>query len=192
MKTAIFITLFLGATLFTYGQKADTIVKKTVKIKSVDGTNMSSAKGLFDNLSASTEFTTLVKLIKASGLADQLNTGIITFLAPTNKAFTRLSSGSIDSLMQTANQKKLVRFLNYLVIPGQLNSKDLLKLIKANNGEAKLTTIAGGIITARINPNRNILLTDENGGQSVVLQFDIGQNNGTMFVLENILFPLNK
>ena len=94
--------------------------------------------------------------------------------------------------MQTANQKKLVRFLNYLVIPGQLNSKDLLKLIKANNGEAKLTTIAGGIITARINPNRNILLTDENGGQSVVLQFDIGQNNGTMFVLENILFPLNK
>ena len=153
---------------------------------------MSSAKGLVDNLSASPDFTTLVGLIKASGLADQLNSGIITFLAPTNKAFAKLPAGTIDSLMQTTNQKKLVRFLNYLVIPGQLNSKDLLKLVKANNVEAKLTTLSGGIITARINPNRNILLTDENGGQSVVLLFDIGLSNGTMFVLENVLFPLNK
>ena len=153
---------------------------------------MSSAKGLVDNLSASPDFTTLVGLIKASGLADQLNSGIITFLAPTNKAFAKLPAGTIDSLMQTTNQKKLVRFLNYLVIPGQLNSKDLLKQVKANTGEAKLTTLSGGIITARINPNRNILLTDENGGQSVVLLFDIGLSNGTMFELENVLFPLNK
>lgn len=153
---------------------------------------MSSAKGLVDNLSASPEFTTLVELIKASGLVDQLNSGIITFLAPTNKAFAKLPAGAIDSLMQVTNQKKLVQFLNYLVIPWQLNSKDILKMIKAGNGEAKLTTIAGGIIIARINPNRNILLTDENGGQSVVLLFDIGQSNGTMFVLENVLFPSNK
>ena len=192
MKTTIFISLLLSATLFSYGQKADSLAKKAIKIKNVDGTNMSSAKGLVDNLSASPDFTTLVGLIKASGLADQLNSGIITFLAPTNKAFAKLPAGTIDSLMQTTNQKKLVRFLNYLVIPGQLNSKDLLKLVKANNVEAKLTTLSGGIITARINPNRNILLTDENGGQSVVLLFDIGLSNGTMFVLENVLFPLNK
>ena len=192
MKTTIFITLFLGATLFTYGQKADTIVKKTVKLKNVGGTNMSSDKGLFDNLSASTEFTTLVKLIKASGLADQLNTGLITFLAPTDKAFAKLPAGVIDTLMQATNQKKLVAFLNYLVIPGQMNSKDILKLVKTNNGEAKLTTATGGIILARINSNRNILLIDENGRQSVVLQFDISQSNGTMLVLENVLISLNK
>jgi len=192
MKTTIFITLLLSLTFCSYGQKADSLVKKAIKIKNVDGTNMSSAKGLVDNLSASPEFTTLVGLIKASGLADQLNSGIITFLAPTNKAFARLPSGSIDSLMQTTNQKKLVQYLNYLVIPGQLTSKDILKMIKAGNGEAKLTTLSGGIILARINPNRNILLTDENGGQSVVLLFDIGQSNGTMYVLENVLFSLNK
>ncbi len=192
MKTTIFITLLLSLTFCSYGQKADSLAKKNIKIKNVEGTNMSSAKGLVDNLSASPEFTTLVELIKASGLVDQLNSGIITFLAPTNKAFAKLPAGAIDSLMQVTNQKKLVQFLNYLVIPWQLNSKDILKMIKAGNGEAKLTTIAGGIIIARINPNRNILLTDENGGQSVVLLFDIGQSNGTMFVLENVLFPSNK
>ena len=124
MKTTIFISLLLSATLFSYGQKADSLAKKAIKIKNVDGTNMSSAKGLVDNLSASPDFTTLVGLIKASGLADQLNSGIITFLAPTNKAFAKLPAGTIDS---NNNSEKIGPILK---VPGHPRAIELQRPIK--------------------------------------------------------------
>ncbi len=192
MKGAIFLSMFLATTLFVFGQKMDTLAKKGLIIKNVAGVNMSSAKELVDNLSASNEFTTLVKLINASGLANQLNAGPITFLAPTNKAFEKLHAGTIDSLMLPVNQKKLVVFLNYLTLAKQLNSKDILRLIKAGHGEAMLNAASGGIIVARINADKNFLLTDENAAQSIVLRFDIEQSNGILFVLDNVLLPVFK
>jgi uncharacterized surface protein with fasciclin (FAS1) repeats len=148
---------------------------------------MSAAKNLFDNISASPEFSKLVMAIDSAGLADNLKIGTVTFFAPTNQVFDQLPAGTLDTLLKPDHRNELVNLINGHAISGKLTSKDIARQIKAGNGQAILTTLAGGTLTARINENRNIVLTDDNGGQSIVTRLDIEQSNGMLFVVNAVL-----
>jgi len=154
---------------------------------------MQSPKSLIENLSASNEFSILVKAIKADSLTHLFDgSSPITVFAPTNKAFEKLPAGKLDSLLQPAHKNELESLIKYHCVAGMVSSKDIAKQIKAGNGQATLTTLSGSILTARINENRNIVLTDENGGQSVISQFDIKQNNGILHIVTAVLIPKSK
>ena len=103
-----------------------------------------------------------------------------------------LTYGQLDTLLQPAHKAELVNLLMYHAIAGKITSKDLDRQIKAGNGQATLTTLAGGVIIARINENRNVVLTDENGGQSVISRFNIQQSNGIMHIITVVLVPHSK
>jgi len=191
MKRLITILLFFNVSM-AFAQKADSVLAKTVKVKNVDGTLMASSKDLIDNLSASPQFTTLVKVINVAGLTENLKTGTITFFAPTNQAFDKLPTGVLDTLLLPAHKAALINLVNYHTLQGRVTSKDIERQIKAGNGQATFTTLAGGTLTARINENRNIVLTDDNGGQSIVTRLDIDQSNGILFVINAVLQPKAK
>lgn len=191
MKKLTFITLLLLNTAFVFAQKADSASVK-VKTKNVDGTIMTSGKDIIDNLSLSPEFTKLVSAIKAADLTDSFKSGTITFFAPTNSAFDKLAPGALDTLFLPGHKAELINLINYQALNGKITSKDLDKQIKAGNGQATLTNISGGILIARINENRNIMLTDENGGQSIITRLDIEQSNGTLFIVNGVLLPKAK
>ena len=191
MKRLFTILLFFNASL-ALAQKADSVAAKTVKTKNVDGTVMSSSKDLIGNLSASPQFTTLIRVINAAGLAESLKAGTMTFFAPTNQAFEKLPPGVLDTLLLPAHKTDLINLINYHAVQGKINSKDIERQIKAGNGQATFITLAGGILTARINENRNVVLTDANGGQSIITRLDIEQSNGMLFIVNAVLQPKAK
>jgi len=163
-----------------------------VKTKTVDGTVMTSANNLVANIALSSELTTLSNAINVSGLADTLSSGTITFFAPVNKTFEKLAPGFIDTLTQPAHKAELIALVKNHALSGRFTSKDFERQIKAGNGQTGFTTLSGGVITARINENRNIVLTDENGNQSIVARLDIDQSNGMLFIVTAVLLPKAK
>jgi uncharacterized surface protein with fasciclin (FAS1) repeats len=79
--------------------------------------------------------------------------------------------------------------LTYHAIAGRLTARDIARKINANNGEAVFTTIAGSKLTAKIDVNRNIVLVDENGNESIISKFDIPQSNGILHIVTSVLVP---
>ena len=82
--------------------------------------------------------------------------------------------------------------LTYHAIAGRLSARDIERKINSNNGRATFTTIAGSTLIAKIDTNRNIVLIDENGGESVISKFDIQQSNGLLHIVNAVLVPKPK
>jgi uncharacterized surface protein with fasciclin (FAS1) repeats len=51
---------------------------------------------------------------------------------------------------------------------------------------------AGAKLSAKLDANRNIVLMDENGGESIINRFDVEQNNGMLHVVNKVLLPKAK
>ncbi len=171
----------------------DTVKAKSGKVKIVDGVKMISSNNVVENIQLSGEYSTLLAAINDAGLAETFaSKGPITVFAPTNQAFNKLPNGELDTLLKPQNKDYLSYLLTYHAVAGRLTSKDIAHKINAGNGEATFTTLAGSKITAKIDSNRNIVLTDENGGESIISRFDIGQSNGIMHVITAVLVPKPK
>src|ERR1700733_14182456 len=156
IKQAIFLILFSLTTVFVFAQKPDSSISKPGKIKNVEGTSMSSSNNIIVNISSASNFSVLANAIQAAGLTDTFNSGNpITIFAPDNKAFEKLPSGRLDSLLLPAHKTELTNLLSYHAITGKITSKDIERQIKAGNGQATFTTLSGSILIARINENRN-------------------------------------
>ena len=59
------------------------------------------------------------------------------------------------------DKAQLARLMGYLVVPGKYDSQTLLKVIGEGGGEAKLRTVEGGVLVARMNGPTNVILMDE-------------------------------
>jgi uncharacterized surface protein with fasciclin (FAS1) repeats len=78
--------------------------------------------------------------------------------------------------------------LTYHVVPGRMTAADLMQRIKAGGGQARLTTVNGGTLTARMMGNR-VMLVDAKGGMSHVTQADVMQSNGVIHVTDSVSLP---
>jgi uncharacterized surface protein with fasciclin (FAS1) repeats len=88
-------------------------------------------------VNADKNLTILKKSVTASGLDSVLSgTGPFTVFAPSDLAFKKLEKGVLDNLLKPENKAKLVDVLNYHVVSGKVNFKDL------KDGE-KLKTVNG-------------------------------------------------
>ena len=155
----------------------------------VGGAEMFPTKNIVENAMNSADHTTLVAAVKAAGLVDTLSgAGPFTVFAPTNAAFEKLPAGTVDTLLKPENKKMLTDVLTYHVVAGKMSAADLAKAIEAGGGNAKLTTVEGGTLTATMSGN-TITLTDEKGGKSTVTQGDVMQSNGVIHVVDTILMP---
>ncbi|MBS1501581.1 MAG: fasciclin domain-containing protein [Bacteroidetes bacterium] len=189
MRKIILTVIFLFSSLLMLGQQMDTAKREAFKTRNIGGTAMSSTKNIAENLSHARDFSILVTALDSARLTENLTSGTFTFFAPSNKAFEKLATGLLDTLLLPSHRADLVKLLNYHIVAGKLTSKGIARQIKAGNGQASLQTLSGGTLTARINENRNIVLTDEHGGESVVTQFDVEQSNGILHVVGSVLMP---
>jgi uncharacterized surface protein with fasciclin (FAS1) repeats len=151
--------------------------------------SMASSSTIVETAAASPDFTTLVAAVQAAGLADTLSgPGPFTVFAPTNAAFDRLPEGTVATLVRPENKAMLQSILTYHVVAGRVGSADLVRMIKANGGSARLTTVQGGMLTARL-MNGMVVLTDAKGGRSTVTSADMFQSNGVIHATDAVSMP---
>lgn len=139
---------------------------------------------------SSKDHQTLVAAVKAAGLVDTLASGgPFTVFAPTDAAFARLPAGTVDSLLMPANRDKLRAVLTYHVVPGKVTAAQLIDTIQSNGGKAELTTVQGGMLTARLSGG-SVALTDAAGGTAMVTTADLMQSNGVIHVTNAVSLPM--
>jgi uncharacterized surface protein with fasciclin (FAS1) repeats len=184
MKSFKSLTLLLAAAMFSQVTMAQ--MEKTVE---VGGAAMYPSKNIVENAVNSKDHTTLVAAVKAAGLVETLQSaGPFTVFAPTNAAFNMLPAGTVETLIKPENKTKLTGILTYHVVAGRMDSNDLMAKIKAGNGKAELTTVAGGKLWIMRNKG-GLILKDENGGMAKIEIADVYQSNGVIHVIDHVLLP---
>jgi len=139
---------------------------------------------------ATEDFSKLVAALRAAGLVETLSgAGPFTVFAPTNAAFDHLPDGTVASLLQPRNRATLTRILTYHVVAGRLNASDIVNLVRAGNGRATLTTVAGVRLTAQYNRDGQLVLVDATGGTSRIAMADVQQSNGVIHVIDRVVMP---
>ena len=155
----------------------------------VGGAVMTPSMTIVQNAANAPNLTTLVAAVKAADLAATLSgPGPFTVFAPTNEAFGRLAPGTVDTLLKPENRPSLVKVLTYHVVAGRISSAQLMQMIAAGGGSARLTTVEGEPLVATM-ANGVIALTDVNGNKSYVETADVRQSNGVVHVVNGVLIP---
>lgn len=159
------------------------------KTPMVGGAAMYPSRNIVENAAQSKSHTTLVAAVQAAGLVDTLaGAGPFTVFAPTNDAFSKLPAGTVDTLLRPENKPALQSVLTYHVVPGRVSAAQLIGKIKAGRGMAKLSTVQGGTLTARLVGGK-VVLTDGKGGRATVTQADVFQSNGVIHVTDAVSLP---
>ena len=166
-----------------------TATAQAQKDPEVGGAAMYATKNIVENAVNSKDHTTLVAAVKAAGLVETLEgPGPFTVFAPTNEAFDKLPSGTVENLLKPENKAELTKVLTYHVVAGKVSSRALVAMIKANGGKAELKTVEGGTLTATLQGGK-VILTDEKGGMATVIIPNVYQSNGVIHVVNAVLLP---
>ena len=150
------------------------------------------ANTITENVEKAKTFSKFFKAIQTAGLTETFkSTGPITLFAPNDQAFEKVP-GKLDTLLRPDHKFELIAFITYHAVAGKLTSRDIIKQISRHKNLATFTTISGGKLTAKIGADRNLVLIDENGGQSTITQKEMMQSNGVLFVVNTVLLPKNR
>jgi len=146
-------------------------------------------KTIVDVAVGSSDHTTLVAAVKAADLVAVLQgAGPFTVFAPTNAAFAKLPAGTVETLLKPENKATLAKILTYHVVSGNLNAAAVVNAIKGAKNSFKVKTVSGGTLTASLKDGK-VILTDEKGGVSTVVQADLGASNGVIHVIDSVVLP---
>ena len=119
-------------------------------------------------------FTTLVAAVKAAGLVETLKgTGPFTVFAPTDEAFAKLPSGTVEALLKDV--PKLKKILTYHVIAGKVMAADVVKLKSAK-------TVEGSDV--KIDASNGVKID-----RSTVTTPDVAADNGVIHIIDTVLMP---
>ena len=127
-------------------------------------------------------FKTLTKALEAAGLIETLKgTGPFTVFAPSDEAFAKLPSGTLENLLKPENKDTLKAVLLMHVVPGDLLIADVKKIKDA-------TTAAGTKVEVT-----HHLLTGVHIGTAKemahVQNSDIHASNGVIHVIDKVILP---
>jgi len=118
---------------------------------------------------------TLDRSVTASGLGKFLRgRGPYTFFAPSDSAFKKLGTESVESLLKPENKIQLDAFLNQHIIGHRVNFKDL------KDGD-KLTTMAGKEVTVKVKGDKVSI------DGAAILVADVQSSNGVIHSLDSVL-----
>ena len=152
-----------------------------VSMLAINGMSQSTSD-IVDLAAGSNDHSTLVAAVKAADLVATLKgKGPFTVFAPTNAAFNALPAGTVDGLLKPEMKDQLTGVLTYHVVSGRLDSMELMKMIQAGGGMAKLKTEQGEELTVMMQGN-GIGVKDSKGGVAMVTTKDVYQKNGVILV----------
>ena len=127
---------------------------------------------------ATPSLSTLVTAVtEAELIATLQGPGPFTVFAPTNAAFDALPAGTLETLLDPANQAQLQGILTYHVVPGAVLSGSLTDgmVVETVNGES----ITINVSDAGVSIN----------GSAMVTTADITTSNGVVHIIDGVLLP---
>lgn len=126
-------------------------------------------------VNAEKSMTILKKSVIASGLDNVLNgKGPFTVFAPSDVAFEKMEKGVLDTLLKPENKTKLADLLNYHIVSGRVNFKDL------KDGE-RLKTINGKELHVHVKDG-HVKIED-----AEILTHDLSSSNGVIHSLNAVM-----
>ena len=135
------------------------------------------AGDIVDTAVSAGSFKTLVAAVKAAELVDTLKgPGPFTVFAPSDAAFAKLPTGTVESLLKPENKAKLAAILTYHVIPGKIMSGEIA------GKRLEVATVQGGMIN--IDATMGVKVNGAN-----VVSADIATSNGVIHVIDKVLLP---
>ncbi|MFD2572783.1 fasciclin domain-containing protein [Spirosoma soli] len=193
---ALSFVLLTGAAFTAVGQTTNTMPTQsgtsTSSPTSQSSSGMSSASGssmgastgkdLAASAGLSPDHTTLLQALQAAGLAERAKgAGPYTIFAPTNDAFSKLPSGTLDNLLKPESKQKLTSILTTHVVQGSLKAADLKdgQTVKTVSGETLTVSKQGG----------SVMIKDAKGGSATVTTPDIQATNGIVHSIDTVLMP---
>ncbi len=119
-------------------------------------------------------FNTLVTAITTAGLDTALKgSGPFTVFAPTDEAFSKLVSGTVESLLQDI--PKLRQILEYHVVSGKVMAADVVK-------KDSMPTLEGSSL--KIDASNGVKVND-----ATVVTPDVAADNGVIHAIDTVLIP---
>ncbi len=135
------------------------------------------------------DFSTLVAALTAADLVPALQgDGPFTVFAPTNAAFAKIDSKTLNSLLEKKNQKALSNILTYHVVSGKLTAADVVAALKKGNGKVELKALNGDMLTV-MQKDGKIWLKDQKGNYSEITATDVMGSNGVIHVIDSVVMP---
>jgi uncharacterized surface protein with fasciclin (FAS1) repeats len=120
-------------------------------------------------------FKTLVAALGAAGLADTLKgKGPFTVCAPTDDAFNKLPTGTVEGLLK--NIPALKTILLYHVVSGKAMAADVMKMTSAK-------TLEGQEVMIKVK-NGKVMINN-----ATVIIPDIEASNGVIHAIDTVLMP---
>ncbi|MEX0669621.1 MAG: fasciclin domain-containing protein [Pirellulales bacterium] len=127
-------------------------------------------------------FKMLAKALEAAGLVETLRgKGPFTVFAPSDDAFAKLPSGTLDNLLKPENKEKLKAILLMHVVAGDLLIADVKKI-----KEAKTAGGANLAVTHHLLTGVHIGTPKE---MAHVQNSDIHASNGVIHVIDKVILP---
>ncbi|HKT50321.1 MAG TPA: fasciclin domain-containing protein [Candidatus Angelobacter sp.] len=168
---------------------AATVVVAADKNPVVGGQEMLPNNTIWQNLSRSSDHTTLVSAIKAAGLEQMLEgSKPITIFAPTNQAFAEMPEGLFDKLMKPENKEELKKTLLYNMLSGSMTTGELKKQIQASkNGMAEVTSMEGAKLKVADHNGMHLMIHSEDDDIGMFSIWDIRCSNGLIDVVDNVM-----
>ena len=121
-------------------------------------------------------FTTLVTAVQAAGLAEMLDqNGPFTVFAPTDDAFGKLPSGTVEGLL--GDTTALRQILLYHLVQGDVSAEQVVTLNQATTALGKDISFAVRDGSVYLNDNVRVVITD------------IQAKNGVIHVIDTVLLP---
>ena len=131
-------------------------------------------KDIVDTAVAAGSFKTLAAALGAADLAGALKgAGPFTVFAPTDAAFAKLPSGTVEGLLKPENKAKLAAILTYHVVSGKVMASDVVKVSGA-------VTLNGQRVDVKVDGNSVSI-----DGAKVVTT-DIACSNGVIHVIDSV------
>ncbi|HEY2623548.1 fasciclin domain-containing protein [Dyella sp. Tek66A03] len=140
-------------------------------------TTHGSSKNLVDTAAANGSFNTLGKALEAAELTHVLKgSGPYTVFAPTDAAFAKLPTGTLDNWLKPENKAELISVLKYHVLPGRTSAVDVEKLSapKMMQGQSAAVRKDGDKLSI--------------GGANIT-QRDIASSNGFIHAIDTVIVP---
>ena len=159
MTPAIIFSLIISSFIFAGDKNNSNSAKQDIVTIAIDAGN----------------FKTLATALTETGLVEALQgDGPFTVFAPTDDAFAKLPEGTVESLLK--DKETLKKILLYHVVAGEVTSKEVVNLTKAE-------TLAGKNVKIKVNKG-SVMIND-----SKVIGADIMASNGVIHVIDTVLIP---